>query len=315
MFDTISIGSATLDMFLKSSHFSLIAELPPNPSNPQQEGMEGLCVPYGSKLDVDDFTMQSGGGGTNTAVALARQGFRSAVVAEMGTDLPSKVILQELADENVDTSLVVQEPDEQTAISALLVSGEGGRSIVTARGASKMLTLKDIPFKKLQANWIHISSIGNTEVVVEVARHCRENRIRFSWNPGGAELQAIADGEIHLQEVYPTLFTVNQEEADRIVDAGYQLESAGSTVVITNGSKGGRFYEHSQWQEFGSEKTKVVQETGAGDGFTSGMIGAYLHDRLTPEAIEWGKTNAQSVIRHMGAKTGLLANPRSTQDK
>lgn len=305
MFDTISVGSATLDMFLKSHHFSLIKELPADPQNPQSTTQEGLCVPYGSKLDVDDFTMQSGGGGTNTAVALARLGFRSAVVAEMGTDLPSKVILQELTDEKVDTSLIVQEPDEQTAISALLVSGEGGRSIVTARGASKMLTYKDIPFNKMQAHWIHISSIGNTEVVLAIAKHARQKRIRFSWNPGGAELKAISEGEIHLQEVYPTLFAVNQEEATTIEQAGYQLESAGDTVVITNGAQGGRFYEHGRWQDFAGGKVKVVQETGAGDAFASGMIGAYLHDRLTPEAIEWGKANAQSVIGSMGAKTGL----------
>jgi hypothetical protein len=34
-------------------------------------------------------------------------------------------------------------------------------------------------------------------------------------------------------------------------------------------------------------------------------VAAYLYDRLTPEAISWGKSQASGVISHMGAKTGL----------
>lgn len=299
MFDTISVGSATLDIFLKSSKFNLVDEVAGITAE------KALCMPYGDKLNVDDFAMQSGGGATNTAVAFARLGFNAAVISEMGQDLPAQVILQELQAENVDVSMMIQEADERTAISALLVSGEGGRSIVTARGASKMLTVQDINFERLQANWIHISSLGNVELVKRLAEHCKKERIRFSWNPGGSELDSMANGELHLHEIYPTLFMVNEIEASQLIEAGYDLETAGSTVVVTNGPEGGRFYEKHAWQKYTSDPVKVVQETGAGDAFTAGMVTAYLHDRLTPEAISWGKAQASSVVQHMGAKTGL----------
>lgn len=299
MFDTISVGSATLDIFLKSNNFNLVDEVAGITAE------KALCMPYGDKLNVDDFAMQSGGGATNTAVAFARLGFKSAVICEMGWDLPAQVILQELQAEKVDVSMMVQEDEERTAISALLVAGEGGRSIVTARGASKMLTVQDVNFDRLQANWIHISSLGNVELVKRLADHCKKQRIRFSWNPGGAELTSMAEGELHLHEIYPTLFMVNEIEAGQLTEAGYDLETAGSTVVVTNGPEGGRFYEKHKWQKYASEPVKVVQETGAGDAFTSGMVTAYLHDRLTSEAIVWGKAQASSVIQHMGAKTGL----------
>lgn len=297
MFDTISIGSATLDIFLKSHQFAI---------ETREDGSDHLSMPYGGKIDVEDFALQSGGGATNTAVGFARAGLRAAVISEMGKDLASQLILKELEHEKVDTSLLVQEKGEQTAISALLVSGEGGRSAVTARGAAQMLTLQDIPFARLRANWIHLSSIGNLEVVTAVAKHCHQQRISFSWNPGGAELSAIENGELHLHEIHPTLFCVNAEEADRIMKAGYQLETAGTTIVVTDGRKGGKYYEHGKWQEYHSLSTQVVQETGAGDAFISGMVIAYLHDRLTPIAVEWGSRNAAAVVGKMGAKTGLL---------
>jgi ribokinase len=299
MFDTISLGSATLDVFLKSAHFLLVDEVAGIAAE------KALCLPYGSKLNVDDFALQSGGGATNTAVAFARLGFRAAVVAEVGQDLPAQIILQEIQGEGVDTSMVVQEKSEDTAISALLVTGEGGRSVVTARGASKLLTVDDVDFSKLQANWIHLSSLGNVELVKALARHCQQKRIRFSWNPGGAEIEAMVRGELHLHEVYPTLLCVNEEEAGEISGAGYDLEMGGATVVITNGQAGGRYFEKGRWFAYEVEAVRVVQETGAGDSFLSGMVAAYLCDRLTPEAIEWGKAQAKSVIGHMGAKTGL----------
>ncbi len=296
MFDTISVGSATLDVFLKSEQFQLI----------DTHEKSFLAVEYGSKVDVDDFTMQSGGGATNTAVGFARVGLRSAVVAEIGTDLAAQAILHELQKELVDTSFLIQEKSEQTAVSALLINKQGGRSAVTARGAAKMLTLGDIPFERLQANWMHLSSIGNVDVVRALAQHCKKHRIRFSWNPGGAELSWMEKGELHLNEVYPTVFIVNEEESQRLVDAGYDLTTAGEVVIITNGRVGGKWYERGKWSSYEPLVTKAVQETGAGDAFATGVVVAYLHDRRTSEAIEWGKKSAASVVQHMGAKTGLL---------
>lgn len=297
LYDTISVGSATLDLFLKSSQFEV---------RKNDEDTPDLCLSYGSKIDVDDFAMQSGGGGTNTAVGFSRLGLRAAVIAEIGKDMAAQSILLELAKEKVDTSLIIQEADERTAISALLVSSEGGRSAVTARGAASMLTLSDVDLEKLHAHWMHLSSIGNNRLLKALASHCKKQRIRFSWNPGGAELSSIVDGELHLHEVYPTVFCVNKEEAQRIIDAGYEIETAGETVIITDGKNGGRYFENKEWHTYKPLPVKPVQETGAGDAFICGVAAAYIYDRRTAEAIEWGKKNAASVVKQMGAKTGLL---------
>lgn len=297
MFDAITIGSATLDLFLKSNEFAVQTD---------DAGVEQLTLRYGTKMNVDEFAMQSGGGATNVAVGLQRLGFRTAVIAEIGVDMPSRAILEELKEENVDTRFLVQEHDERTAISALLIAADGGRSVVTARGAAQMLTIEDIPLDQLQCQWIHISSIGNTEVVTAVAKHCKQHRIQFSWNPGGAELKTLEEGKLHLHEIYPTVLCINAEEAELITAAGYDLETGGSTVIITDGRKGGRYFEHGEWVEFAPKLVEAVQETGAGDAFVTGVIGAYLSNRLTYEAVRWGVSNASSVVQHMGAKTGLL---------
>lgn len=300
--DTLSIGSATLDIFLKSKQFSVKPAKDPDSG----EKISLLTLRYGSKMNVDEFTLQSGGGATNTAVGFARLGLRAGVIVEIGTDSAAQTILQELEQEGVTTELVVQEEDEQTAVSALLIAADGGRSVATGRGAAQMLTVEDLPLERIQTNWVHLSSVGNSDVVRHVGKWCSQHRIGLSWNPGGAELTALESGELHLNEVPSSLFCVNEEEAARLEKAGYTLESAGKMVVVTDGRDGGRYYEFGKWQTYEPSGVVAVQETGAGDAFVTGVVAALLHDRRLDEAVQWGIKNAASVVQHMGAKTGLL---------
>lgn len=50
----------------------------------------------------------------------------------------------------------------------------------------------------------------------------------------------------------------------------------------------------------------MVDSTGAGDGFGSGFAAALMSGKNIEEAIEWGKRQAANVVRHIGAKAGLL---------
>jgi len=152
-YDVISIGSATLDIFVKSNQFKVVED------NTYDSGL-GLCEAYGAKIEVEDMHMASGGGGTNTAVSFARKGLKAGVIAEMGKDLPAQTILHELSDEGVDTSMMVQEGTEKTAVSVIMTSFEGGRSIITFRGASAMLQEKDIDWDKINAKWLYVTSLG-----------------------------------------------------------------------------------------------------------------------------------------------------------
>lgn len=302
-FDTLSIGSATLDIFLKSSEFAV------QPGKDPQTGQKIslLSLRYGSKMNVEEFALQSGGGGTNSAVGFARLGLRSGVIAEIGTDAAAPVILQDLEREGVTTELLLQEPKEQTAISALLIAADGGRSVATGRGAAQMLTVEDLLLERVRTHWVHLSSVGNGDVVRAVAKWCKKHQISLSWNPGGHELDLLAKGELHLNEVPSTIFCVNDEEAERLTKAGYTIEGAGKTVIVTAGRAGGKYYEFGEWYEYKPHETSdVVQETGAGDAFITGVVAALLYDRNMVTAVQWGVRNSASVIQHMGAKTGLL---------
>src|SRR5438128_1388556 len=78
-FDVVTIGAATQDVFLQSSSFEEVR----NPYAP--DGLDA-CLPLGSKINLHDITLASGGGASNAAVAFARFGLKTACVTRVGTD-------------------------------------------------------------------------------------------------------------------------------------------------------------------------------------------------------------------------------------
>lgn len=307
-FDVITIGSATLDIFVKSPSFKVL------PSSESETGVV-LCEAYGAKIEVDEMQILSGGGATNAAVSFQRKGLRTAVIAEMGKDIAAEAVLRDLHDGSVDTRYMVQEPSERTAMSVVLVAPEGGRSIVTYRGASKMLEVRDIDWSSMETRWMYISSLGgHIELLEKIVLFGQEKGIKIAVNPGGGEL---AKGE-KLRNLIGQLevLVLNAEEAcaltgmtiDKQEEAFEEVRKMGARyIVITKGQQGSYVYEEGKrWQSEALGK-KAVETTGAGDAYGSGFVAGLALGWDVLKAIQLAGVNAASVVMHVGAKKGLVS--------
>jgi len=96
MYDVITVGSSTLDVFAKAN-FSEIIKI----KEPKGE-TELLAFPSGSKILIDDINFTIGGGGTNTAVALSRLGNKVAYLGKIGDDIVGSAIEKELNKEKIN---------------------------------------------------------------------------------------------------------------------------------------------------------------------------------------------------------------------
>jgi ribokinase len=307
-YDVISIGSAVLDIFMKSDKFKVVqsGDIP---------GGIAMCEVYGGKMEVEEVTIVSGGGATNTAVSFARKDLKSAVVAEMGNDPQSLLIHKDLEEGQVDTRFLVQEANETTAVSVVLIADDGGRSIMVHRGAAALLGKEDIPLDLMDTRWIHISSLGgNVELLKLLLNWAKSKQVRVSFNPGMKEI-AQKEKLLPLLSMVEILF-LNRDEAKELWGIDYRDEGLwksmqaipGSHVtVMTDGAQGGKvsidgkvsFYE-------GVKVKKVIDSTGAGDAFASGMVAGVLYGKTYEQAIEWGIKNATNTLKYIGAKKGLL---------
>jgi sugar/nucleoside kinase (ribokinase family) len=299
MHDVLTIGSATADIFMKSPDFHL---------QPTDEGVL-LCQEYGGKLDIDQFKMRSGGAGTNTAVGFQRMGFHTAAVVEIGKDMFGQMIWDDLKREQVDTQFVIAEKSEETAVSVMLISADGGRSAMTHRGASSFLEARDIPWDAIpHTRWIHLSNVsGNSELLLTLFDHLKHLRVGLSWNPGHKELQMLATGKLNIQHIPCDVLILNREEWAEIQPVQAEVLRCIPYLVVTNGKLGGDLYIKGKYEHhYDMQAVHTVQETGAGDAFCVGFISAHLSGKSPVVGCQWGVKNSAHVVQSMDAKSGLL---------
>lgn len=294
----LTIGSALIDVFIKSGNFEL-----------DQNSGEMCFTNKSGKMDVEHFDVRTGGGAGNTAVGFARMGMHAACIAEMGRDELSHLVVDTFQEEGVDQQYLISEKKEQTGGSVILVSQNGERMVLVHRGAASMLDPQDIAAQAIEeTDWIHLSSIaGRLNTLEHIFNLVRQYEKKLSWNPGSGFLNSLHEREWDIASFPVEVLLLNKQEWEMIGDKQQAFLDSIPKIVITDGSKGGQvFVQGEETRNFEADQVTAVDNTGAGDAFGVGFVSGLLHEKPVEQAIEWGKKNAASVVQKVGAKPGLL---------
>jgi len=316
MFDVITFGSATRDMFVTSKNFQAIK------SDDFVSG-KGLCVPAGAKIYVDDIVFASGGGATNTAATFALQGLATACVTKVGDDPGGNAVIEELKKLGVNTGFVSKDKKFKTAYSVILSPPHGERTILVYQGASHELRKQEISWRELKTDWFYLSGLSgrSSEIFEPLINFAHEQEIKIAVNPGEAQLKMGIDRlEPILNKI--DVFILNKEEATRLTCLPYNAEKeifkrldnwVKGIAVMTKGPEGVMVSDGRDIYSAGIPKSDIVDRTGSGDAFGAGFV-AGLIQKGTPKitssaiehAIQLGTANATGTVQNLGAKTGLL---------
>ena len=315
MYDIVTIGSATRDVFIKTDSFikikkrDLKIEINISPND-----VVGI-LPLGSKVEIDNIHFDIGGGATNAAVSFARKGFKVVSINALGNDFNGHYIKKALLKENVNT-LFQKIKDKFTGYSLIIVGNEGNRTVLVYRGASSNLNIDKIKWNLLKnAKWFYITSLdGNMDLLERIIKFCKYNNIKIAFNPGSQELKH----NILLMEFLKNvdILILNQEEAANLCEFSFDKTDdiikklANLTIsnifVMTKSRKGVVVSDGTNFYEAGIFKEReAVDRTGAGDAFGSGFLAGFLKKGIK-EGIREGSANSTSVLEYMGAKQGLL---------
>ncbi|MBI5466794.1 MAG: carbohydrate kinase family protein [Candidatus Kerfeldbacteria bacterium] len=314
MYDVITIGAATRDVFLRSRGIRIVRD------DSFSTG-EGECFALGSKIDVEEIVFETGGGATNAAVTFARQGLRTGFLGKIGaTDARGREILSALRQERIATTLVKRDRRKSTAYSVLLLTARGERTALVYRGASADFHPQDFPWTKVRSQWLYVSSLaGKLPVLKKIWAHAARHHMKIAWDPGVGELA------LGLKRLMPLLsqtsiLHVNQEEAARLMGFGYEQDEASfdklrqivdGVTIVTGGTEGALAGHRSDSWRSTTHPIHVVDTTGAGDAFTSGFVATFIRSRGNiPLSLQFATANSESVIRHIGAKIGILHSRR-----
>ncbi len=335
MYDVITIGSATRDVYLKSPAFDLVK------SKKFPTGL-GECLALGSKNEASEIFMDTGGGGTNTAVTFGNLKLKTAVLSRVGNDDAASEIIRILKKHNVDVSLVQRDSKHFTSYSTLLLMGSGQRSVLVYRGASNFLNWEEAPQRKMKTKWFYITSLGgDIKLLKKIFDFAKRKKIKIAWNPGGSELKlGLKKLDKFIKQT--AVFNLNREEAAELAGLPFKdlggiikkLSAAiGNILVITDGKEGAYAITSSTPSlplkkgegKGGGQKsksdnlnlksviyfakslgTKPLSTTGAGDAFGSGFVAGLIIKNNLDHALRLAILNSDGVIQKMGAKNGLL---------
>lgn len=326
MYDIITIGTATRDVFIKSPLFTNVHD----PKHLKKLGFldgNATCFMPGAKVEIDKPVFATGGGATNTATTFARMGLTVTTIGKIGADDGGARVLDECKAERI-ASHIITDKALSTAYSVILVPTKGERTILTHRGASDKLKPADIDKALTQGRWAYIVpgsipyptimhavnklSKQNTRIVLNPSKHVVEKGLR-ALKP----LLAKIDVLIMNREEASQMASVPYDHIDAILAA---LRSAfKGIVVVTDGAAGAFVLDQERRYDCGVFPKEIVTDaTGAGDAYGSGFISSLIHaqkaSKSAPfsesdirEALRVAAANSASVVEHVGAKRGILS--------
>ena len=307
MYDVITFGSATWDIFLKLDKFKTIK------SNKFARG-QGFCLDLGSKIDVKEIFLFSGGGGTNAAATFASQGFKTAFCGTIGNDIFGKEIIEEFKKLKIDTQFIFKTKLKPTNLSVIFNTGpKKDKTIIAYRGAAGFLNKRIIPWNKLKAKWFYLAPLTGepADMGEEIVNFAYKNKIKIAFNPG--KYQLSLENLKRIIKKVDVLF-LNKEEASLLTKVSYnkereifkKLDQICPGIVIMGFSKGTTVSDGKRLYQAKASKVKIADKTGAGDAFASGFVSGFIKRGNIEYAIQLGLANSGACMQEFGAKNGLL---------
>ena len=305
MYDVITIGAATQDVFLESDGFHVMRD------TKRARSME--CFPLGEKIAVARIMFATGGGATNAAATFRNLGFKAAPIVRTGDDPAGEFIRKDLAARGIPRRFVRTTRIGTSGYAAILLTPHGDRTALVHRGVSGSFSARDIPWGELRARWLFITSLnGNLPLLQRLFRTACQRNISIAFNPGVQELRTGLS-EVGRYCGSAHVLIINRSEA-ALLSGSRELSAIRrrldphfrASVVVTDGARGAYYWDQTRKFFAKPFPVKVANTTGAGDAFGAGFISGILRWRDPIAALKLATLNALGTIQEMGAKRGLL---------
>ena len=111
MFDIVTFGSATVDIFVESDEAHVV-----NIRGVERE-IDLYCLKYGEKIEIDHSAFEIGGGAVNTASCFAKLGLNTAAAVKIGKGANSISVLDKLDANKISRDGRIFSRKEHSALS------------------------------------------------------------------------------------------------------------------------------------------------------------------------------------------------------
>jgi ribokinase len=252
---------------------------------------------FGETMLGGDFDMGPGGKGSNQAVATARLGARSSLLAMVGADKLASIATDLYAAEGVDSSLVTAREERPTGVGFIILNSKGENFIILDMGANELLDAAAV-----EAGEAKIAASDVVMTVLEVPTSAAARAIELGRKHGVTTILNPAPARALPASIFESVdyLTPNESELRILLDLpaddprssrelAEELRQRGARSVITTlGRDGAMILTDTLDIRIPAIEVEVTDTTGAGDAFNSGFAVALAEGRDLIEAVRFG---------------------------
>jgi sugar/nucleoside kinase (ribokinase family) len=281
--------------------------------------------PAGSLLALADMPVRAGGCAANVAIDLAKQGVAVELAGCVGCDGAADALLKTFAQYDIGASRVLRVehfPTSRTVI--LLIAGEDRRYLHVS-GANNAFTIEQISHQWLAS--LDVFYLGglfalpgiDCSRLASLLAHCREINAKTVVDV------VVPHGRAGMAQLKPLLplidvFLPNEDEARAftgLVEPFDQLrafaDAGANTVIVTRGGRGSVAIRDGRTWSCGAYGMDVVDPSGSGDAFTSGVIRSLLQGWDLPQTLRYASAVGASATRAAGTTDSVFGAAAAEQ--
>jgi sugar/nucleoside kinase (ribokinase family) len=281
-----------------------------------------LEVPIGGGklLLTQPIEITTGGIVSNSGIAMARLGMKTAAFTYVGNDDWAGLIRRRLEKEGVDCSRLATHPTGATSASAVLIDPSGERSFAHCVGAPKLMDRK-LFFENLDLfARSRMMLIGYYSLMPNLERDLPEVLAAIRNTGCQTALDAAGDGgtmqpldrilphvDVYVPSYDEGLHQTGQKDPQKIIDA-YRACGAPGLLGIKLGSKGAMLSPAAgQYISITtvSPPGPVVDTTGAGDCFFAGLLTGLLKGFDAEHSGRLAAATGACCVTGYGATAGI----------
>lgn len=307
-YDLVSFGDITTDAFIRLKDAHVVCKI-------NNEDCE-ICIPFGTKIPFESVTeVLAVGNGPNAAVACARLGLSSALVAHVGGDANGASCLKALKERGISTEYVATHPDMRTNYHYIL-QFEAERTILIKH---ELYPYK-LPDFSEPPKWFYLTSLPeeSLDYQLTIAHYAKQNGVKLAFQPGTYQMKL---GKEKLKEVYEAaeICFCNKEESKKILETNEDdikklldgIRSLGPKIAVVTDGRSGSYLRDDTGAYHAPmypDPAPPVSRTGAGDA-TAATTVAYMVKGLEPkEALLRGLVNAAAGVQAAHVQLGTLTD-------
>ncbi len=268
----------------------------------------------GETLFGSAFITVPGGKGFNQAVAAGRLGAPTQFIGRIGDDAFGKGVLELIANEPVDTSGILMDPDSGTGLAVISVDDAAENAIIVISGANMAHDGLEVARTRdaLQTAKVLLlqmeSPLSSSLAAAQVARELGAIVIldpapAKPLPPDAYRLANLMTPNELETEVLVGFRPTNREEAAEAAEI--LCERGLETAVIKLGSQGVYYQSAAESGFVEPFQVNAIDTVAAGDAFNGGLAVALSEGRPLAEAIRWGAAAGALATTKPGASSAM----------